>query len=65
MIAAGEVVEVPDVEAKVGLAVEPQEALVLERRRLAPRRPIPAAIVEAEHTVGLRQCIDSRNAAGR
>src|SRR3989442_8245258 len=52
VIAADEVVKVPDVEAAVGVAVQAQHALDLGHRRLAGRGQL-AAIIEANHLIGL------------
>jgi hypothetical protein len=48
VVASREVVEVSHVEAEVLLAVQAQNALHLEGRRLAPRGPAPATITQGE-----------------
>ena len=51
VIAAGEVMEVPHVEAAVGVAVQAQHALDLGHRRFAGRGQL-ASVIEADHLVG-------------
>src|SRR2546427_8775465 len=52
VIAADEVVEVPHVEAAVGVAIQAEHALDRGHRRLAGRGQL-AAIIEADHLIGL------------
>lgn len=53
VVAAGEAVEVADVPAREALAVQAQDALHFERRRLAPRGPLAPPILESHRAAGL------------
>jgi hypothetical protein len=63
VIAADEVVEVPHVEAAVGVAIEAQDALDLGHRGLAGRGEL-TAIIEADHVIGLIPGAPAAQAAG-
>ena len=63
VLPARELVEVPHVEAAIGLAIEPQDALDLESRRV-PARGLPALVVEPQRPVGFKPGAPAPQAAG-
>ena len=53
MLAAGDLVKVPHIEAAIRVPIERQDPLHLERRRLAARG-LSASVVEAEGAIGVK-----------
>src|SRR5207245_10347273 len=51
MLAPGDVMEVADIEPGVAFAVQAQNPLDLDARRLEVRRPLAAALEQADHRI--------------